>query len=69
MRKITLILALAMAAISAQSQQTSFETSEGFTPGELVDGINRWQETSDTSNYFFVSQDWFATPQLVLQAD
>lgn len=57
MRKITLILALAMAAISAQSQQTSFEISEGFTPGELVDGINRWQETSDTSNYFFVSSE------------
>ncbi|WP_139854733.1 T9SS type A sorting domain-containing protein [Aequorivita sinensis] len=57
MKKITLVAALVMAAISAQSQQTSFETSEGYTPGELVDGINGWQENSDTSNYFFVSSE------------
>ncbi|MCG2430415.1 T9SS type A sorting domain-containing protein [Aequorivita xiaoshiensis] len=57
MKKITIIFALAIAAISAQSQQTSFEASEGYTPGALVDGINGWQETSDTSNYFYVSSE------------
>lgn len=57
MKKITFLAAFALSAISAQSQQTSFEISEGYTAGELVDGINGWQETSETSNYFFVSNE------------
>lgn len=40
-----------------QAQQTSFETAEGYTAGEVVHGISGWKETSDTSQYFYVTDE------------
>lgn len=57
MKRITLCIAIALATVSVHAQQTSFETSEGYTAGELIDGVNGWQETSDTSNYFAISNE------------
>ena len=57
MKKITLCIAIALAAISVQAQQTSFENSEGYTAGEFIDGINGWHETSSTSKYFSISNE------------
>ena len=57
MRKITFCIAIALATLSVQAQQTSFESSEGYISGEFIDGINGWQETSETSNYFSISNE------------
>lgn len=57
MRKITFCIAIALATISVHAQQTSFESSEGYTAEEFIDGINGWQETSETSNYFSISNE------------
>lgn len=57
MRKFTLCIAIALAAIYAQAQQTSFESSDGYTAGEFIDGINGWHETSNSANYFSISDE------------
>lgn len=57
MKKTTFLLAVLSATLFVQAQQTSFETSEGYTAGELVHNINGWEETTTDSNYFYVSTD------------
>lgn len=57
MKKITFYIAITLATISVQAQQTSFEDSQGYSAGEFIDGINGWQETSATSNYFLISNE------------
>ncbi len=57
MKKITFCIAIALATISVQAQQTSFESSQGYTNGEFIDGINGWIETSSTSKYFLISDE------------
>lgn len=57
MKKTTFCIAIALAAITVQAQQTSFESSEGYTSGEFIDGINGWHETSSTSKYFSISNE------------
>lgn len=57
MKKITFCIGLALAFISVQAQHTSFEDVEGYTAGEFINGLNGWEETSATSNYFLVSNE------------
>ena len=57
MKNTTLLIALVLATFTVHAQQTSFESSEGYTSGELVDGVNGWEETTAGSNYFYVSDD------------
>lgn len=57
MKKITFCIAIALAAISVQAQRTSFEGSQGYNVGEFINGINGWQETSDNSKYFSISNE------------
>ncbi len=57
MKNFILCLAVALAAISVQAQRTSFETTEGYTVGEFIHGVNGWQETSNTSNYFSITDE------------
>ena|GEM_PF-6747403 len=51
------MIALVLAIFTVHAQQTSFESAEGYTSGELVDGVNGWEETTTESNYFYVSDD------------
>lgn len=57
MKKITFYIVVVLATISLQAQQTSFEDAEGYTVGELIDGLNGWEETSAISNYFLISNE------------
>lgn len=50
-------MAIAFAAISVHAQQSSFESSEGYNAGEFINGINGWQETSNISAYFSISDE------------
>lgn len=40
MKNTTLLIALVLATFTVHAQQTSFESSEGYTSGKLVDGVN-----------------------------
>lgn len=57
MKNTTFLIAMLMVFFTVQAQQTSFESSEGYTAGELIDGLNGWEETTTESNYFYVSDD------------
>lgn len=57
MKKITFLFTVLSATLFVEAQQTSFETSEGYTTGELVHTVSGWEETTVDSNYFYVSND------------
>ena len=56
MKTILLSAAAFLFAISAQAQNTSFETSEGYELG-LITGQNGWQVSSLFSSMFTISDD------------
>ena len=54
MKNFTLWTALILASITLQAQQTSFEDSEGYPAGQIINGINGWHENS---NHFLISNE------------
>lgn len=56
-QKFTFLVAVLGTIFLAFAQQTSFETSQGYNAGESINGIKGWQDVSENSNYFYVTNE------------